>query len=141
MTETLGVAASGMAVISLAMQVAQSLKKLKDFCSLIASAPTEILLALDEIEALSLILEDIDNSMQESLFSDARTKLVLLRSYKLCRSSGETLKVLVEEMDEALQKGRKRGGLKYAMKQSVLDSVRRRLESTKGMLILANQVF
>ncbi|KAH6669558.1 hypothetical protein B0J14DRAFT_429145, partial [Halenospora varia] len=133
----LGVAASGIAVVSLAMQVAHSIQKLKDFYSLIASAPAEILLAIDEIDALSWILEGIDSSVQESLFSDSRTKIVITKCYHLCQSSAETLKSLVEDLEDGVAKGRGRGGIKFAMKQGALKSLRRRLESAKMAMILA----
>lgn len=141
MAEVLGVVASGMSVVSLAIQVAESINKLKAFYSLVQSAPTEILLLLDELETLSLILEDIDSSTRDGLFLNPRVKVAVMRSYRLCRSSGEALARLAAELELGVNARKRRGGLKAAMKKEKIDELRKRLENTKVTMMLASQCY
>lgn len=141
MAELLGAAASGMSVVSLAIQVAESIKKLKDFHDLMKAAPEEIRLAIDEIETLSFILADVDRDMQQQVSLDPRTKSIVLRSYRLCRNGNEALRSLVVELEEQLGKGKKRGSFKVAMKQDKIESFRKKLDSAKATMLLANQVY
>jgi hypothetical protein len=62
MAETLGVVSSGMAVVSLAIQLAENIKKLKDFCQAVREAPDNLLRVIDELETLSSVLEGVDRS-------------------------------------------------------------------------------
>lgn len=141
MAEVLGVAASGISVVSLAIQVAESIKKLRDFCDLMKAAPEEIRLALDEVETLSMIMEDIDREIQGELFLDPRAKAIIMRSYRHCRDSSETLHSLVTELEGSLAKGRKRGSFKIAIKQEKIDNLRKKLEGAKATMTLANQCY
>lgn len=117
MAEALGLAASGFAVVSLAIQVAENINKLKAFISRVKDAPSDVLFVIDELETLSLVLEDVDRGMQESIFLDPRIKSVVMRSYRLCKSSGDALNRLVIELETELEKGKKRGGFKVVMKR------------------------
>lgn len=141
MAEVLGVIASGFGVVSLAIQVAESINKLKALYSLIQSAPTELILLLDELETLSLILEDIDHSSQNEVFLNPRIKLAVTRSYRLCRTSSEALARLASELEQELKVGKKRGGLKVAMKKSNIEEMRIKLDSAKATMLLANQCY
>ena len=141
MAELLGVIASGMTVVSLAIQVAESIQKLKAIHSLVADAPEDLRLALDEVEILSLILEDVDRSIQEQLFLDPRTRIAVAKSYRLCWSSGEALKSLVKQLERGMFKGKKRGSLKVAMKKDEMELFRKRLDGAKSTMLLANQCF
>jgi hypothetical protein len=141
MAEVLGVVASGMSVVSLAIQVAESINKLKAFYSLVQSAPTDIILLLDELETLSLILEDVDSSIRDELLLNPRVKVAVMRSYRLCRSSGEALARLAAELELGINTGKKRGTLKAAMKKDKIDELEKRLESAKATMMLANQCY
>jgi hypothetical protein len=141
MAELLGAVASGVGVVSFAFQVTESIQKLKAFYSLVRSAPAEILFLLDELETLSLILEDIDRSCQNELFLDPYTKGVVMRSYRLCQSSGQGLGCLVKELEQGINIGKKSGGIKLALKKDMIDDLRQRLESAKSTMLLANQVY
>lgn len=141
MAELLSVFASGMSVVSLAIQVAESIQKLKAFHSLIRNAPIEIAFLLDEIEGLSLLLEDIDGSIQRNVVLDQRTKLAVMKSYRLCLGTGDILKSLARDLAEGIEKGRKRGGFKAALNKGKIEDIQKRLESSKATLLLANQCY
>ncbi|KAH7317327.1 hypothetical protein BKA65DRAFT_557532 [Rhexocercosporidium sp. MPI-PUGE-AT-0058] len=141
MAELLGVVSSGMAVVSLAIQAAESIEKLKSFYSLIQSAPEDILFAIDELETLSMVFEEVDRSMQQQLFLDPRVKVTVLRSFRLCRSSGDGLKSLVDGLHAEVMKRKRRGSFKVALKAEKIKDFVKKLENTKGMMILANQMY
>jgi hypothetical protein len=141
MAEILGVIASGMSVVSLGIQVAESIQKLRGFYALIREAPTEILLLLDELETLSLILEDIDQSIQGNVFLDPRIKAAVMKSYRLCSNIGEALRSLVKELEDGIGKGKKRSGFKMALKKDKIEEIKKRLESSKATMLLAHQCY
>ena len=141
MAEILAVAASGMSVVSLAIQITESIQKLKDFSDNIKNAPVEIRLALDEVEILSLVLEDIDQSIQQELFLSPLIQTAVMKSLRLCRVTGEALTSLVKEMEANMDVGKKRGALKFAMKKEKLDHFRQMLENAKLTILLANQCY
>ncbi|KAF4624646.1 hypothetical protein G7Y89_g13524 [Cudoniella acicularis] len=145
MAELLGVVASGMGVISLAIQLADSIKTLKELFSSMKAAPQEIFLAIEEVETLSLILEDINRSMREEIFLDPRTKVLAARSWRLCFASAEALRGLVGELEKSLGVGKDgkggsvKGRFKVAVKREVMEGFRRRVEGAKMSLLLAGQ--
>lgn len=141
MAEILAVVASGMSVVSLAIQFADSIQKLKGFCDIMKSATDEIRLALDELEILSLILEDINQSVQQELFLSPRIKIAVMKSLRLCRVSSEALMSLVKEMENSSSVGRKRSVLKFALQKDKMDMFKLKLESTKSTMLLANQCY
>jgi len=141
MAELLGVVASGMSVVSLGIQIAESIQKLRAFYALVQAAPADILLPLDELETLSLILEDIDQSFQDEAFLNARAKLIIMKSYRLCRNSGQALTALAKDLEQGIQSGKRKGAFKIALKKDKLEDLRKRLESTKSTLQLANQCY
>jgi hypothetical protein len=79
--------------------------------------------------------------MQKHLFMDPRTKATVMRSYRLCQNSSEALRALVTELETHLDKGKKRGGFKIAIKQDKIESFKRKLESAKATMLLANQCY
>jgi hypothetical protein len=141
MAEALGIVSSAFAVVSLAVQVAESIEKLKTFCSLIQGAPDDIRLAVDELETLSMVLEDVDRNVQQEVFLDPRVKTVVLRSYSLCKNSSDGLRTLVDSLQAGLAAGKKRGCFKIALKKDMIEDFRKRLESAKATMLLANQVY
>jgi len=141
MAELLGVVASGMSVVSLGIQIAESIQKLRAFYALVQAAPADILLLLDELETLSLILEDIDQSFQDEVFPNARAKLIVMKSYRLCRNSGHALTALAKDLERGIQSGKSKGGFRMALKKDKIEDLRKRLESAKSTLQLANQCY
>ena len=135
MGELIGVVSSGVAVVSLAIQVAESIEKLKSFYSLIQSAPEDILFAMDEFETLSMVFEEVDRSMQQQLFLDPRVKVAVLRSLRLCRSSGDGLKRLVDGLQAEVMKRKIRRSFKAALKTEKIKDFVKQLENTKGIII------
>ncbi|KAH7403241.1 hypothetical protein BKA64DRAFT_641243 [Cadophora sp. MPI-SDFR-AT-0126] len=145
MAETLGAIASGFAVVSLAIQVAETIRKLKSFHSLMQSAPEDILFAIEEIEVLSLILEDVDRSVQDQVFLDPKVKIGVMRSWRMCKTATSGLVTLLNKLEEGLGgskgKGKLRGKVRIAMKKVEIDDFRKKIESAKTTMQLANQIY
>ncbi|CZT51960.1 uncharacterized protein RSE6_13187 [Rhynchosporium secalis] len=128
MAEILGTIASGFAVISLAIQIAGTIQKLKNFHSLMQSAPTDILFAIEELETLSMVLEDVDRSMQE-------------QSWRMCQVATDGMVELVNKLEEHIGKGKMRAKFKFAKRKGQIDEFRTRIECAKTTMLLANQVY
>ncbi|KAL2063621.1 hypothetical protein VTL71DRAFT_5426 [Oculimacula yallundae] len=141
MAEVLGTVASGFAVVSLAIQIAETIQKLRKFHSLMQSAPTDILFAIEELETLSMVLEDVDRSMQEQVFLDPKVKLIVVRSWRLCKSATDGLGELVRILEKGIGMGKTRGKFKIAMKKGEMDDFRARIESAKATMLLANTIY
>ena len=141
MAEALAVVASGMSVVSLAIQVAENLEKLKRFWELIEAAPEEVRLAFEEVEILSLVLEDIDRGVQQQLLLSPAIKVAVMKSLRLCRSCGDALGALAKEMENSIMFGRRRGGLKVALKQEKMNIFKRKLENAKATFLLAHHCY
>jgi hypothetical protein len=141
MAEVLGVVASGMSVMSLAFQVADSVKKLKDFCDFVKDAPEEIRLTLDEIEAMTLVLGDIDESVQAQNSLPPSTKNAVARSIRLCRTCAATLQSLATELQNGLARQKRRSSFKVALTREKLMNIKARIECSKSTLLLANQYY
>jgi len=139
MAEILAVVASGMSVASLSIQVASSVNKLKYFCDRVKDTPSEVHDTLDDIETLSIVIDEIEaiarsgGHLPESLYA------ALLRSARRCLEASNALRSIVSEIEAALQKHKLRGAVKGALKKTKLDEIRQRLESAKMTCVLAGQ--
>jgi hypothetical protein len=78
MAERVGVIASGVCLGTLAVQIASSIAKLKDYWSQIKEAPEDVRMLVEEIEDLHLLLGDIENGRAQNPMSSA---LLLLPGY------------------------------------------------------------
>lgn len=65
MAEVFSVIAGGLSVVSLAIQLSESIQKLRDFYESVKEFSNDIRLGLDEIGILSLVLQDIEQSIQD----------------------------------------------------------------------------
>lgn len=141
MAEVLGIVAGGLGIVSVAIQVADSIKKLRDFCDLIKEAPADVRLTLDELEALSDVLQDIEHSIRDSSKQSNGFQAAVLRSLRLCQSVSDSLKFLAQEIQNDLANKKRWASLKAALKNDKIVKLRRRLEGMKTTLMLANQCY
>jgi len=141
MAEMLAVVSSGMGVVSLAFQVADSIQRLKDFCALMGDVPEEIRLAIEEVEILSLILEDIDRDIQQELLVSPIIMFAVKKSLRLCRAGGNALGSLAKDMENGIVRSKKRGAFKAAMKKDKMEIFRKKLEAAKSTFLLAHHCY
>jgi hypothetical protein len=114
---------------------------LKYFYTVIRDALIEILLLLDGIEALSLIIENIGQSVQRNVFLDPRTKAVFMKRCRICKASGEALVYLLKDLEGSMTASNKTERLEFALKNENIGEFQKRLERVKTTIFLANQFY
>ena len=136
--EGLSAAASGIAVASIAIQLAESFEKLCDFWKSVQNAPENIRAISIDLELLSSVLTQLAHETQH-IEPDATLVAVL----KGCDIRLKTLTTILHHMEPnfASRKTRVRKwtALKAVMKQGELMKFQEALDSLKGTLLLALQ--
>lgn len=132
-------AASGLAVVSLTIQLADSIKKLCDFWDSVQDAPNDIRAIVKEMRLLSAVLEGIQlNELDYG--PDPTTRSVL----ETCADKVKTLFGLVDDLEPGFtsmsKRVRKWSALKATLRSEKIKKFRVSLEETKITLILARQI-
>jgi hypothetical protein len=136
----LGIAASGVGIASLAIQVGNSIIKLKNFWDRVKEAPVEIRHIIEELETLSLVLSEIgvddDDGEIGGVSSSSQAKCV-----ELCEKGTNILGTIVAELEQEIGRKKWTGSFKAVLKKGMVDGLRDRLRSAQFMLMLSNQVY
>jgi hypothetical protein len=123
-------AASGIAVVSLAFQIVESISKLRDFFESIKMAPAVIALFVKDLGQLSSILDTmkVDGSIPNDILTTCMDKI-------------KDLHAITDELEPGFQsvnrKVRQWTSFKAARKDRVIQRFRNTLEETKTTFILA----
>lgn len=139
MAEVLGAIASGISVASFAVQLTESVKKLKDFVSTIKNAPEDVKYTIYQLETLNALLNKMDKEIQPSpsmILENANLRECLA----LCQQGTNTL-VSVATGLESDMKRRRRNRLKYWSKSDDLEKYNTRIESAKGLLLMSYMMY
>ena len=137
MADVLGVVASGISVVSLAMQVVESLKKIYVFWKSIEGAPKDIGDMIEELQLLGAVLSEL--SKQSGSNGSALGTLVhqcLCHCYKIL----EDLDPILTRLNEGIFAGKRKkqwASIKAALRKSEIQDLRQRLERSKSTLGLA----
>jgi hypothetical protein len=135
--EALGAASSVIAVISLGLQLANSVQRLVDFWDSVKDAPSEVAEIRSQLKVLGALLRSIESDTHQSL-SDSESSLgndCLL----ICKASVAKLEKLSKAWNQELSRTgirRKWSCLKKAFGEKKLASYWGELERAKSMLIL-----
>ena len=135
----IGVIASGMGVASLAIQVADSLLKLKGFLDNVKEAPDEIKYLIEEIDTLGTLLSEFDADIpngESELDSSSMRKC-----WEHCSRGLGILEAIVRELDMDIGRRRRIGSLKAALKTGSIKRLKDRLKSAQIMLLMAHQIY
>lgn len=139
--EGLSVGASVIAVVSIAIQLTDSLKKFSDFIDSIKEAPKDVESVLSELRFLSSILEQI--RLQPS--SPLNTNSTVANCLTDLQRKITTFETLANRYRPGLNSQNRRiqswNALKVAFKSEVFKKYRNSLNQEKINLILALQVF
>ncbi|KAI9743630.1 MAG: hypothetical protein M1818_002946 [Claussenomyces sp. TS43310] len=141
MAEVFGIVGGGVGVASLAIQITDSIRKLKGFCSLVKDTPEEVRLAIEEVEILSEVLTDIERGAQDGSARLPSIRSAVTRSIQLCRVSNDGLRTLAQDLSANSGDGKRWPTIKAALNRDKLERFRGRLESAKTTLLLANQYY
>lgn len=136
----LGVISGSLGIVSLAIQVSDSVMKLKSFLDNVKDAPDEINYTIRQIEALDSVLSsadvhEYDDDSSEAVAVAMRTSKVFLVQ------AARALETSVKDLDLAIGKRKKVGSFKAALKQSVIDKLKQRLRDAQDLLVLSNQYY
>ena len=134
----LSAAASGMAVVSLAFQLGESLKHLRDFWDSVKEAPDDIHAIQEDLGLLSAVLAEMANEVQES-----GPDQTLMRALKACRDKVNKLTNITNDMEPGFASRslriRKWTAFKAVLKSEKIHKFQKVLEGVKSTLILAQQ--
>ena len=134
----LSAAASGMAVVSLAVQLAGTVKKLHDFWDSMKEAPDEISAIVKDLKLLSSVLANIEQN--EQTHGPDPTITSILES---CADKVKALVAFVNEFEpeftSASRRVRKWNAFRATLRSGRLKAFRASLDETKVSLMLAQQ--
>jgi hypothetical protein len=116
MAEIFGVVAGGLSVASLAIQLTETIQRLKDFCDAVKECPGEIRVGLDEIEVLSLVLQDMEQSIRGKSFCLPAYEAAVTKSLRLCWASNNVLRALLGDISTDMAGSTRLGPLKAALR-------------------------
>jgi hypothetical protein len=140
--EVLSGVSSALAVISLAIEVGDRIKKLCDFWDSIQEAPQNIRTIAKDLSIISTVLEDIrDEARSARPFSKALS--ASFAALEQCQESLGLLQSLVQEVEPGFESERKRvrkwSAFKAVWKGDRIRKFRQELLDVKMTLILARQ--
>ena len=138
----IGEASSIIAVVSLAIQFGDSIKKFCDFWDSIQEAPREVRIISGDLSIVSDVLEDIRQEAESSR-PYSRSLSTSLAALKQCADSLETLQELIDGLEPGFSsqewKRRKWTAFKTAWKGEKIRRFQDGLRDMKLTLILARQ--
>jgi hypothetical protein len=146
MAELVGVVASGISIGTLAVQIASSIVKLKDYWSQIKEAPEDIRLLLEEIDDLYLLLHGIeDDRAQNPISNSLLDQVSATRCIEHCKRVADRLNDLVYDLEKDItgRKGLKKkwASTKAVLEKAKIDRYKSRLETAVKLLSLAYQIY
>jgi hypothetical protein len=103
MAELVGVISGAITIGALAVNVAMSVAKLKSYWDLLEDAPEDVRRLIEEIEILSLILDDIkDDQTQNPVSNLLLDNASLSKCLENCKKAANRLRRLTDDMGIAL---------------------------------------
>lgn len=122
-----------------AIQIGDSVIKIKDFWSLVKDASKDIAYTIEEMEVLGLVLSDIEESIK-STNPDEQTPVDSSRAARcmeLCKTAADRLEKAVRDLDIEIMKGKIRGKQKTALGKGTIDRLRERLRNAQTLMALS----
>ena len=138
MAEVFGLAAAGIGVAPVALELGKTVKKLKDYCHDVKSAPEDIKSFMEEVDALHGVLVQLDGLEIMDCPSSSPT---FQRCYDLCDKANETLSGIVSELQSGLDLKGKRTRLSFPLKKERMKQFAGKVASAKSSLLLACNVY
>ena len=135
MAEVVGVVVG---VVSLGVQLAESLQKVKRFYDTMRGAPERLADIIDEIGSLSDILTELE---QHPTSSGPNTGPTMQRCVAACRKAVDRFSTFADSLESRMKRSKRLGSVKFAMKNETVESVIASLESSKSNLVLAYMMY
>jgi hypothetical protein len=140
----LSAAASGIAVVSLAIQLVDSVREIRRFLRDVSEAPKELKRLMDLLEQLELILENIgalvERQQQGATQTDVDMSGSIMRAMKTCESKLKMLEDVVETAKKTTTASSKAtrtfGSFRLAFKKRDIEDFEKQLHDAISLLNL-----
>ncbi|KAK4548262.1 hypothetical protein LTR36_010132 [Oleoguttula mirabilis] len=139
MAEILGAVSSAVGIASSALELAESIKKFKNFCVRVAHAPKNLQRTLREIEVLSSLLTRLSSTLD--LGTDITDSRSLQDCIELCRLGVKRITAVTESLGRKMSGKRRRTSIMFALSRDDLRDKMQELEQCKSSLLLAHQMY
>jgi hypothetical protein len=138
MAEAFGIAGGTVGVISLSIQLAESLHKVKSFYESVKNAPPQVAELIEEIEIMQDILGDLETGSQGASLASTPT---MRRCMKVADGATKRFTTFATELQTRIKKSKYRGGIKFALHRDDIKQMLDQLERTKSSLNLAYSLY
>lgn len=138
MAEMFGIAAGAIGVVSLSIQLAESLQKVKSFYAAAKNAPTQIEELIEEIEIMQDILSDLESGSQSANMASSAS---MRRCMKVAQLATKNFVAYSGQLQTRIKKSKFRGGVKFALSRDDSKEMLDQLERTKSSLNLAYSLY
>jgi hypothetical protein len=133
--EVIGAASGVIAIASIAIQLAETIKELVEFGKAVQDAPADIRALLQDLEVLRSALLQIHRT-SSSIGIDAVTETVLKECEKKIYSLKTELEPSISKLKSNKLACRKWSALKITLKKGKIESLQKAIEYAKSTLIL-----
>lgn len=138
MAEAFGIAAGAFGVVSLSVQLAESVQKVKGFYENVKNAPPRLANLIEEIEGVSDCVKELEHEYQSTgLVASAS----LQRCIKSSREAVDYFETFAVGLQNRTKKSRITGGLRFALSQDDIERMLGKLERSKSLLTMAYTQF
>ena len=146
MAEVVGIVASGINIVQLTGQVAQSIVRLKDYWSQLKDAPGEISSLLRDLEFLNLLLSDFEQEHIQSRLPDIVFDNEIFRqSLTICKEGAQELSELVDLLNHrsstTIKFGKQRCAFNVVRNRDQIKRYKSRLKRAISLLSLSHQSY
>lgn len=138
MAEVFGLAAAGIGVTPVALELAKSFKKLKDYCRDVKSSREDIQNFKDEVDVLGTVLAQLDSL---DLAQCPSSSASLQRCYELCTKANKTLSSIISELQDGLKTQGRRTQLVFPLKKEKVKQLTDKVGTARNTLTLACNVY
>lgn len=125
-------------VVSLGVQLAESVQKVKRFYNTVKDAPERLTDIIDEIESSSDILTEMEGD-HTAYITELGPKMQ--HCVATCRRAVDKLSTYADSLESRMRRHSRLGSVKFAMKSESIEGVISRLESSKSNLVLAYMLY
>ena len=138
MAEVFGAVAGGISIAPIALELAKSVKRLKDFCHEVKNAPEDIQDLVDEMDDMSAVLAQLTAGNLHFATNGGQTLQTCLMHYS--RANGR-ISAVVTELQGSLAAHRRRTSVAFPLNRAKLKDLAQKLERAKSSLLLALQTY
>ena len=146
MAEAIGVAASGIAIGSLAAGITSSIVKLKSYWDQVQNASEDMHELVEELEVLGHLLADIaDDQQKNSMSGLIFDSTAISRCLQHCQKGADRLKeltdILSRDLDTSTRRKKQWASAKVVLKKTQIDRYKEKLEGAIRLMSLSYQMY